>query len=108
MDLATHLITILSILPIAPDAQFDQLPMAPWVQPGDTAWQDGPPIFDISDRASGTTARGWLAVDNDNIHLRVLVNDDKHINNKVNAEIWQGDAIQVGISAYGEISRPGA
>lgn len=108
MDLATNLIMILSILPITPDPQIEQFPMAPWVQPGDITWQEGPAIFDISDGASGTSARGWLAVDNDNIHLRVVVKDDKHINNKENAEIWQGDAIQVGISAYGETSRRGA
>jgi hypothetical protein len=80
------------------------LPAIPWVGPQDASWQQGPATFELGPE-SGIDAKGWLAVSNDSILLRVVVTDAEHVNTRAGADIWNGDSLQVGIDARGD-SRP--
>ena len=78
------------------------LPVIPWVMEGDSSWLKAKPLFDLADADTGTKATGWAAVTNKAILVHVVVLDKSHINNRTGGDIWDGDAIQLGIDARGD------
>lgn len=74
----------------------------PWVKPGDTTWRLGNHLFDIGDGAEDSSASGWGAVSDRGIHLLVIVRDESHGNSQSGGDIWNGDALQIGIDGRGD------
>ncbi|MGD2175433.1 MAG: hypothetical protein PVJ27_08525, partial [Candidatus Brocadiaceae bacterium] len=79
-----------------------ELPLAPWVRPGDTGWQEGDPAFEISDPEGDARAGGWFAVTDRHMLMKIIVRDDVHVNTREGADIWDGDALQIGVDARGD------
>ncbi len=77
-------------------------PPVPWVAPDDEAWQAGESRFTLGDGDADVSAAGWLAVSDEAILLHVRVRDDVHRNDKTGGNIWDGDALQIGIDARGD------
>jgi len=84
------------------DTSISNLPMIPWVIPGDSTWFQGKPVFEVANEKAKTSARGWIAVTNENILIKIRVNDNMHLNHQSEANIWDGDAIQLGLDAGGD------
>jgi pimeloyl-ACP methyl ester carboxylesterase len=93
---------LLVIVQLPPSQAPSGLPAIAWVGRGGTAWQEGTPLFTIADEEAGTSAEGWAAVTDEHILLRVTVSDDVHTNTREGGDIWDGDALQVGIDACGD------
>lgn len=89
------------------DDSLTNLPVLKWVADGDHDWGQSDPLFTLSDSKSGTSAKGWVVANEQNIYLRVIVSDDLHINDKSDGNIWEGDCIQVGLDAKGN-GKPGS
>jgi len=60
------------------------------------------PFFNIQSTDNDTKATGWMGVNETGIFLRVEVYDKFHINVHSGAQIWDGDALQIGIDANGD------
>jgi len=43
----------------------------------------------------------WIGRQGDRLALRVVVRDDRHVQNHTAAEAWQGDSLQVGLATPG-------
>ena len=78
------------------------LPAIPWVKSGDTEWLKAAPLFRLGDASPDGSAEGWVAAGDEDILLHVVVRDDVHHNDKSGADIWNGDALQLGIDARGD------
>ena len=76
--------------------------MVPWVVPGDRAWQTRTPLFQLAGENVPATAAGWIAVTNQDILFHVVVKKEKHENDQGGNNIWNGDAIQLGVEALGD------
>jgi len=76
------------------------MPVIRWVAKDDVSWKQGEPSFTIPD-GKKVKARGWLAVTDDSILMKVIVADENHINNRETSEIWDGDCLQIGIDSEG-------
>src|SRR5947209_8626301 len=63
------------LVPVPPPADLGGMPVIPWVKPGDTAWRQTEPLFDIGDDKVGTKVAGWVAVTNQDILIHVIVHD---------------------------------
>jgi pimeloyl-ACP methyl ester carboxylesterase len=87
---------------IPTDSSVSRLPVVPWILPNDDSWTKGKPIFEISDENAKTSAKGWIAVTNEYILLKIEVKDDVHVNHSTGGDIWDGDAVQLGIDALGD------
>jgi len=72
------------------------LPLAPWVKPGDTSWYKGAPAFEPRGEADTATARGWVAVTDEAVLVRIIVQDDKHTGSG-GQNSWKGDSVQLGV-----------
>lgn len=88
------------------DAVQAGLPVIHWVEPGDEGWKGGAPAWQVADQQAGTSARGWLAVSDRYILMKIVVEDDYHTNVREGGDIWDGDALQIGIDARGDGSGP--
>ena len=64
-------------------------------------------IFSIKSSQSDLKAEGWIGVNKQGIYLLVEVFDKEHINRKSDAQIWDGDALQIGIDVNGDGTRGG-
>jgi predicted esterase len=71
----------------------------PWVEAGNLTWRDAPPPIVIEGVDPG--ARAWAAVSTQGLLMRIVVDDAMHVNKQVDAAIWDGDAIQLGIDMLG-------
>ncbi len=91
---------------LAPDATLAALPVLPWLEPGDEHWKTGPPAWQVADQQAGTSAEGWLATTDKYILMKIVVEDNLHRNVREGGDIWDGDALQIGIDARGDGSGP--
>jgi len=66
------------------------------------------PIFNIQSLSNETKASGWIGYNTLGVYLLVEVFDSMHINNQKGANIWDGDALQIGIDANGDGTNGGA
>lgn len=89
------------ILQIEKSVTTENLPVLKNVSPKDNTWKSGNPTFEIKDTKSELVAKGWLAFSTDNLLMKIEVTDDKHLNDKELGDIWNGDAIQIGIDTEG-------
>ncbi|TAF73238.1 MAG: hypothetical protein EAZ53_13335 [Bacteroidetes bacterium] len=80
----------------------ENLTVLPWLKPNDNSWKKLKPTFQIQDPKSELFAKGWLAMTQNDLLIKVVVKDDQHINNKELGDIWNGDAIQIGIDVEGD------
>jgi len=80
-----------------------QAPKLRWVATNDPTWTNGEPSFKIEGDPK-VSARGWLAVSEQAILLKVEVRDQAHFNAKEKSDIWDGDCLQIGIDASGAAS----
>jgi len=78
-----------------------EMPVIRWVGTDDVAWKQGEPSFTITDGTS-VKARGWVAITNGSILMKVTVTDKTHINDREKGNIWDGDCLQIGIDGEGE------
>ena len=79
------------------------LPVLPWAAAGDTGWREGEPLFEIASEEHDTAARGWLAVTNDKLLIRIVVSDAEHYNHHVQGwGLWMGDSIQLAVDSLGD------
>ncbi|MDX2189895.1 MAG: hypothetical protein SFY32_08530 [Bacteroidota bacterium] len=83
-------------------SQATDKPLLPWIKSTDKSYLKNKPIFDLKDTESEFSAKGWLAVSDEFIHLKVEVKDDIHINEMEKATIYGGDGIEIGIDANGD------
>lgn len=60
------------------------------------------PFFTVQANDNDTKASGWIGVNKKGIYLRIEVYDQFHINVHSGAQIWDGDALQIGIDANGD------
>lgn len=60
------------------------------------------PFFNIQSEINDTKASGWIGVNNYGIILYIKVFDNTHVNEKSGSQIWDGDALQIGIDANGD------
>jgi putative esterase len=79
-----------------------ELSPVPWVSPEDDSWHQGKPLFTLGEGSDDSSAQGWVAVTESDIRLYVLVKDDGHENNQTGGNVWNGDAIQIGIDGRGD------
>jgi len=63
-------------------------------------WKQGDPLFTIQD-GTAVKAKGWAALSNNSILLKVVVEDESHANHRAKGDIWNGDCLQIGIDARG-------
>ena len=80
------------------------VPVIPWVLPADKSWQQGKPLFSVSDTQPEYQATGWMALTKESILFHIVVKDEKHENTQQGESIHNGDAIQMGIDALGRSS----
>lgn len=73
----------------------------PWVEMGNTAWQNTAPVFEVSDAQSGLSARGWLATTDAELLCRIDVRDNVHLNNKSGGNLWDGDFLRLSLDGHG-------
>lgn len=76
------------------------MPVIRWVAKDDVSWKQGEPSFTIPDGAA-VKAKGWLAISDTAILMKVVVHDENHINIRETTEIWDGDCLQIGIDSEG-------
>jgi len=74
----------------------------PWVKVKDGSWSKAKPIFQIKDKTSELQAKGWIANTDENLLLKIVVTDDVHFNRQEEADLYKGDAIQIGIDPQGQ------
>ncbi|MEN8192228.1 MAG: prolyl oligopeptidase family serine peptidase [Bacteroidota bacterium] len=74
----------------------------PWIGNDISSLFNLPPLFSIYSNNTETSAKGWIGINKDKIIIRIVVNDDYHINKQTGTNIWDGDAIQIGIDAKGD------
>jgi len=60
------------------------------------------PLFKIASSMTGDKAEGWFGVTPEFIYFKINVKDNDHFNNLNDNNLWQGDAVQLGIDAYGD------
>ena len=60
------------------------------------------PIFIITSSGTGDKAEGWFGVTSEYIYFKIKVEDDDHFNPMSDNNLWQGDAVQLGIDAHGD------
>ena len=95
----------LEILQIPDNVLEKSLPQIPWMSENINSIFQTDPLFSIKSNDSETAAKGWVGVNNNEIIIRIVVNDDYHINSQSGTMIWDGDAIQFGIDANGDGTR---
>jgi predicted esterase len=75
----------------------------PWTVSPDTAWQAGPPLFELADPANPAfRVRGWMAATREELVLRVDVSDSLHTNSSSGARIRDGDFIRLALDGKGD------
>jgi len=80
---------------------------APWVGAADADWSAGEPTFTVAAEEGGpAVARGWVAVTDQHVKLKLAVEDDQHVAAPEGGDLWRGDAIQIGIDAHGDTPAP--
>ena len=75
-------------------------PVIRWVAKDDDSWKQEEPSFTIPD-GEAVKAKGWLAISDTTILMKVVVHDENHINTRETHEIWDGDCLQIGIDSEG-------
>ena len=75
---------------------------ARWVDQGDETWAQGDPGFTATHDTPDLSARGWCAVTDDELRLRVEITDPTHIGAPNTTELWAGDGIEVCVDARGD------
>ncbi|MDZ7721404.1 MAG: hypothetical protein U5R06_00930 [candidate division KSB1 bacterium] len=55
-----------------------------------------PPLFELQSSEEETRARGWMSAHLHGFIVSIIVWDDRHVNIRQGADIWDGDAIQAG------------
>lgn len=78
------------------------VPTIPWVSENSTSWRTTQPLFFEKSTTSALVMRGWVAMTDSELLLRVEVEDPLHINDKTDGEIWNGDFLRVSIDAWGD------
>jgi len=73
----------------------------PWIKEAKEL-KEHTPLFNIQSTSNDTKSTGWIGVNSLGIYLLVEVFDSIHINNQSGANIWDGDALQIGIDANGD------
>ncbi|HET6346439.1 MAG TPA: hypothetical protein VFH51_16015, partial [Myxococcota bacterium] len=63
-----------------------------------------PPLVELAQAEAQPRARVWGAFDTHAVRLHVEVSDPAHINDREDAAIWDGDALQVSIDPHGAIA----
>jgi predicted esterase len=71
----------------------------PWVEAGSLEWRQTQPPIVVE--GVDPAARAWAAVSTQGLLLRIVVDDAMHVNKQVDAAIWDGDSIQLGIDMLG-------
>ena len=81
----------------------------PWLESGEDPWTRGVQIFDVPELGPGESptyehahTSGWAAVDSRHIYIRIVIEDEYHVNTRMEGDIWDGDSIQLGIDARGD------
>ena len=100
ITLMLPLLLITEITELPPRAA--EAPRIPWVTAGDASWKQGEPMFRIGEGSDDASAEGWAAVTDRDIRLHVRVKDDVHENHQTGNDVWNGDAIQLGIDGRGD------
>ncbi|MDX2188467.1 MAG: hypothetical protein SFY32_01275 [Bacteroidota bacterium] len=77
-------------------------PKIPWLKPGDKSWMQGNPTFTIKHESSELEAKGYIGMTDEALMFKIDVTDDKHLNDKELGDIWNGDAIQIGLDLEGQ------
>lgn len=72
----------------------------PWVEAGDQSWSQGEPLFRIGG-TNDPSAAGWVAVCDEAVLIKVVVQDGQHVNRRTDGAIWDGDCIQLGVDLAG-------
>lgn len=72
-----------------------------WVNDGEKEWMFGAPVFSISNASGDPSAQGWIAATEGAILLHVVVQDDTHLNANRGGNLWNGDALQIGVDLSG-------
>jgi len=74
-----------------------------WISVKDKNWNSREPTFTIpGEKGNEIIAKGWIAVTDNDILFKIIVNDDEQFNNEIDEDIWKGDAVQLGIDARGD------
>ena len=74
----------------------------PWVEPTDHAWLAARPLFDLASPKTRFSAKGWMAITQADILVRVEVRDPRHRAPVDDAQLWTGDGIEVALDARGD------
>jgi hypothetical protein len=77
-------------------------PTIPWVAGGDEGWHAGKPLFELAEQGVDITAKGWLAVSDAALLWHVVVSDPHQVDPQGGANMWAGDALQLGVEALGD------
>lgn len=78
----------------------------PWVEPTDRAWFTGKPLFELASPKTRLSARGWMAITQADVLVRVEVADRRHRAPVDDAQLWTGDGIEVALDARGDATGP--
>jgi len=79
-----------------------------WVKDDDQAWTKGKPMFQIANKGTELAATGWAAASTKGLLLKIDVTDDYHFNNRIGADLWNGDFVRVSVDGYGDGPRGAA
>ena len=88
-----------------PDGE-NSYPALVWIEDDDSSWMQGAPTFTASSSKGDARAEGWLASNQQNLLLKIIVHDKIHVNEFKGRDIWKGDSIQIGIDARGNTPAP--
>jgi len=84
-------------LPIPAD-----LPVIPWVLEGNENWYSCTPTFALHKEGVLVSTEGWIAIQGENLRIRIQVHKKTQINDKEGGEIWNGDFIRINLDAWGD------
>jgi predicted esterase len=92
-----------SRIEIVPQARaaVEAVASVPWVEAADRAWHAGKPLFDLASPKTRFSAKGWMAVTERDILIRVEARDARHRAPVDDAQLWTGDGIEVALDARG-------
>ncbi len=89
---------VLSPLPAVPGNAVSAT--VPWVRSGDESWKHAEPTFHLKGEHAQAETR--VAVSDDALMLRVVVQDQTHAGGNTGGSIWQNDCLRIGFDARGD------
>ena len=91
----------IEIAPLPAAGPADSASTIRWVAPGDASWQ-AKELFSLSDKAGKPLAKGYAAVTDKDVLLKLVVNDAYQVNHGTGGTIWIGDSLTVSVDPLGE------